>query len=130
MEIIFEFIFSIFGEILLQLLAEICVELGLHGVAETIRRKNERNAYLAFIGYGILGGVVGAISLFIFPDLLLDNRLHAVGNLIVTPIIAGLVLAYIGRVKTRRGKSTIRLDSFLFGFIFAFTMALTRYSFG
>jgi len=130
MEIFFEFVFSIFGEIVLQLLAEICVELGLNGLAETLRPKSERSALLAFIGYGILGGIVGAISLLIFPELLLENKLHAVGNIIVTPILAGLMMSLIGRAKTKRGKDIIRMDTFFFGFIFAITMALTRYAFG
>ena len=129
MEIIFEFIFSIFGEIILQIIAELLVEVGLNGLAEIVRPKYKRSAFFAIIGYGILGSIVGGLSLLVFPDLLLENKLHAVGNIIVTPILAGLMMSIVGQIKTKRGKDIIRMDSFLFGFTFAISMALTRYFF-
>lgn len=130
MEIIFELFFSIIGELLLQLLAELLIELGFHGLAETIVERKDRNPYYAFFGYCILGVIVGLISLLIFPVLLLAGNALGTINLIVTPTIAGFLMSFIGWLRRKHGQELIRLDSFMYGFAFAFCMALTRYSFG
>ena len=130
MEVILEFFFSIFGEMLLQLLAEVLLDLGMDSLAETVRSRKKRNPVYAFFGYALLGGLIGGLSLLIFPELLLDNKSHAIGNMIITPLVAGLMMMSIGLIKRRRHKIIIRLDSFLFGYIFALMMAVTRYIFG
>ncbi len=130
MELIFEFIFSIFGELLLQIIVEVLIELGFNGVASTIQNRKERSPLLAFIGYCIIGGLAGALSLWIVPHQVIESETFALLNLFITPIIAGLLMSYIGYLRKRRGKDIIRLDSFIYGFTFAFSMALVRYYFG
>lgn len=48
-------------------------------------------------------------------------------SLLITPLLAGLSMSGIGVLRERKGKTIIRLDSFSFGFIFAFGMALVRF---
>jgi membrane protease YdiL (CAAX protease family) len=55
-------------------------------------------------------------------------NLHGIG-LLISPLLAGLVMSLIGSLRRRRGMSVIRLDSFGYGFIFAFGMGLIRFLF-
>ncbi len=130
MALIVELIFTLFGELIFQIIIELLLEFGFQSLAETVSSRKERNPYLAFFGYCILGVIIGSISLLILPTLLLVGKTIAVINLIVTPIIAGIVMALMGKWRNRRGKELIRLDSFLYGFAFAFSLALTRFIFG
>ncbi|MCP3851290.1 MAG: hypothetical protein GY694_13770 [Gammaproteobacteria bacterium] len=130
MELIFEFIFSIFGELLLQIMVEVLIELGFNGVASTFQNRKNRSPLLAFIGYSILGGLAGALSLWVVPHQVIESEAFALLNLFITPIVAGLLMSYLGYLRKRKGKDVIRLDSFIYGFTFAFAMALVRYYFG
>ena len=127
MEIIFEFLFQFIFEFLLQIVFEGLVELGLHGIANVFKSEKERGPVLSFIGYLILGLIAGALSLWIFPNSFVrSSRFHGI-SLIVTPIMAGLAMSGIGILRERKGKATIRLDSFSYGAVFAFGMALVRF---
>jgi hypothetical protein len=117
--VLLEFAVEIFGELLL--------ELGLRSLGEPFVAREERNAVLAAIGYVLLGFLFGALSLLVFPESFVrSENFHGI-NLIITPVLAGLAMAGIGRLRERKGQTTIRLDSFAYGFLFAFAMALVRF---
>ena len=134
MEFIFEILFQVLLEFILQVGAEILMELGLHSISQVFHGRRTRNPIFAFIGYALLGVIVGFISLLIFPRPLIRSasfrgiNLHGIG-LLISPLLAGLVMSLIGSIRRRRGMSVIRLDSFGYGFIFAFGMALIRFLF-
>ena len=130
MEIILDFIFSAFGEILVQVIGELFCELGCQRLSDSPLSKINKKPIFSFIGYCILGLVIGSISLLILPHQFIDSKLLALINLILTPIIAGLVMSYVGHLRKSRGSKIIRLDSFVYGFTFAFNMALIRFIFG
>lgn len=54
----FEFLFEVIGEFVLQTVLEALVELGLHSLAEPFRR--QPNPWLAGLGYTIFGAAMGA----------------------------------------------------------------------
>jgi len=84
---------------------------------------------LATVGYTLLGASAGGLSLFIFPHPLVHpSRLHGI-NLLVSPIVTGLVMSLIGSILSRQGKKVVQIESFGYGFAFAFGMALIRYFF-
>jgi hypothetical protein len=134
MEILFEILFQIFFEFILEIVAEVLMELGLHSIGQVFHGRRTRNPVFAFIGYALLGVIVGALSLLIFPRPLMRSasfrgiNLHGIG-LLISPVLAGLVMSAIGSLRRKRGMSVIRLDSFGYGFIFAFGMALIRFLF-
>ena len=103
--------------------------MGLQSLGETLKRREDRNPVLAGIGYSLLGLIMGGVSLLIFPESFVrSERFHGI-NLLITPVLAGLVMGTIGQLRKRQGKTIIRLDSFVYGFIFAFMMALVRFLF-
>ena len=132
MEIFAELLVAILGgllEALLQFVFSLLVDLGFHSLKETTVSREERNPILAGIGYALLGTILGGVSLLIFPEALArSERFHGIG-LLISPVLAGLAMAGFGWLLERSGKRRLRLDSFVYGFIFAMPMALVRFYF-
>lgn len=124
MELLFELLF----EVMLQLVLEVAASLGLHSVHDPARRRP--NPWLAAIGYSIVGGMCGAISLVIFPNLFVTSGTGQILNLMFTPVLAGLLMGAIGIWRLRRGDDLVRIDKFAYGYLFALNVALVRFYFG
>lgn len=132
MDFLFELIFQVFLEFILQIVIEILVDLGLHSLAQAFHGRRDRNPIFALIGYAVSGVIAGFISLFVFPHQLIRSasfrgiNLHGIG-LLISPLLAGLVMSAIGSIRRKREMNVIRLDSFIYGFIFAFGISLIRF---
>ncbi len=128
MEFIFELLFQIFGELILQFIFEALAEAGL----QAFRRASDRpppNPWLAVAGYVLLGALCGAISLWLFPTFFIKSHVGRVVSLLVTPVLAGAGMALIGAWRRKRGEELLRLDRFAYGYAFALSMAAVRFSF-
>ncbi len=137
MEIIVEIIIQIvwwivqfIGELLLQAFGELIAELIGRSVKEPFRRPQPIHPWLAAIGYCIFGAIAGAISLWLLPTLFISPQWLRIVNLIATPIVAGLMMERLGTWREKKDQETIRLDTFGYGFIFALSMALVRFTWG
>ena len=87
----------------------------------------EINPVLAALGYVMLGMARGGVSVFLFPHPLIHpSRIHGI-SLLVSPVLTGLVMSRIGAALRRYGKHPTQIESFEYGFAFAFGMALVRY---
>lgn len=133
MEIIFEFLFVIFGfllqailEILGQAIFEVGAEIGLRSLAEPFRRSRPINPILAGIGYLLYGAMAGGLSL-LWPRMLVVSWWLRILNLVITPVACGFIMDKVGQVRERRGDKTIRFDTFLYGYLFALAMAVVRF---
>ena len=127
-EILLQLLFLLF-EVLLEFAVTLLVDLGLHSLKQTTAKREDRNPIFAGIGYALLGLIFGGVSLLIFPDAFARSESFHGINLVISPVLAGLGMAGIGWLLERSGKRRLRLDSFLYGFIFAFPMALVRFFF-
>ncbi len=125
MEFVFEILFQFVGEILLQVSFEFLAELGLHSLGDTF--KKPRNPALSTIGFILWGALAGGISLLVFPTSLVSNIAYRKANLVVTPLIAGVAMMLVGRLRDRKGGGLVKLDRFGYAFIFALSMAVIRY---
>lgn len=125
MAFIFELLFQFLGEILLQLVFECLAELGLRGLGQTLRRPTSPT--LATVGFVLWGAIAGGISLLVFPHSPISNPDYRMVNLIVTPLVAGLVMTLIGRKRSKAGMTIVALDRFAYAFTFAFFMAVIRF---
>ncbi len=131
--IAFEFLFQILLallEFLLQVVVEVLFHLGWSSIAEALEYKPTKNPSLAFTGYALLGLASGGLSLLVFPELFVHNAALRVANLLLTPVLAGLAMSAFGAWQESKSLTAIKLDSFTYGFIFAFGVALIRYLFG
>jgi hypothetical protein len=127
-EIVFQLLFLLF-EVLLEFAGSLLVDLGLHSLKETTAKREDRNPIFAGIGYALLGLVFGGVSLLIFPTAFARSESFHGISLFISPILAGLGMAGVGWLLERSGKRRVRLDSFIYGFIFAMPMALVRFFF-
>ena len=118
-----EFIAEIFIEVFLQFLFEVLAECGLHA----FKRKPLKNPALAASGYLIFGGILGGLSLLVLPSSFIAFPLGRIANLIISPLLVGLAMAWIGRWRSKRGNESIRLERFWYGALFALGLALVRF---
>lgn len=129
MEILFEALFQLVGEILVTFLEHIWRKL-----KRTSRRsKSETNKLAAkaviFLFHLIFGGFIGFISVKIITGHYIQNGIAQVAYLIIFPFIAGALMHLIGKKRKHYGKQTVSLENFYTGFAFAFGFALVRFLF-
>ncbi|QYF40799.1 hypothetical protein HZS92_02903 [Xanthomonas citri pv. citri] len=75
------------AEVLLQALAELLIELGLHSVAESFERRPSPG--LAAVGYAIVGALLGGVSLWLLPQHLTATFGARLAALMIAPLVAG-----------------------------------------
>lgn len=124
----FAFLFELLAEFVLQLVGEVLAEVGLRSLAEPFRR--EVDPWLAALGYALFGAAAGGVSLWLFSDHFIPPGPMRLANLILTPIAVGLCMAALGAWRARRGQPRLRIDRFLYGYVFALALALVRHHLG
>jgi hypothetical protein len=122
-----EFLLQVLGEFLLQAIGEALLEVGLHCLAEPL--KKPPNSWLASLGYAIFGAIFGGLSLLVLPHHLTPAGALRITNLVLTPIAVGGLMSAMGAWRARRGETTFRIDRFSYGFLFALVFALVRFEF-
>jgi len=122
-------VLQFFGELLLQLVCEAVAELCGHAVKEPFRRPSPVRPWLAAIGYLIFGAAAGGLTLWLVPELFIKAEWLRVANLLLTPLAAGLIMEAVGSWRESRDKEVLRLETFAYGFCFAFALAVVRYAF-
>lgn len=125
MAYVFEIIFQLLGELLLQVTFEAMVELGLHSLSGTLRKP--KGPVSSTIGFALWGAIAGGISLLILPASPIAQSWLRKINLVATPVVVASFMSMTGRFRSRRKQTLVRLDRFGYAFVFAFTMALIRY---
>jgi hypothetical protein len=122
MELVLELFLELFGEAIVQIL----MEAGLATAQEAAGREN-RNPALATIGYLMLGGVLGALSLWLLPARLFGVSPATGISLIVSPLVMGIVMRLWGGLRRAQGHRTTNLATFHGGAAFALGVALVRF---
>ena len=124
------FVFDVFFEglleVFLQIIVELLAETGLRSLSEPFKRPKPLNPILAGIGYAVYGAAAGALSLLLPRMFGMDLWLRIL-NLIITPVVCGLLMSRLGQEKEKSGKKTIRMDSFFYGYLFALSLAVVRF---
>ena len=139
MEVIFEVILELFGEVLLQVLFEALASVGIHwfkGTKAKAKVKNGTKAepaatspWLAAIGYAIFGAIAGGISLWIIPVSFIHTKMLRIAYLALAPLLVGALFAAIGRWRNQRGHHLLLIDRFACGWLFALSFAAVRFVF-
>jgi len=131
-EVLFELLLAfaeLFLEVLLEVAGEALLDLAQRALTEVFRPIHLASPVLATVGYALLGALAGGWSLFLFPHPLVHpSRLHGI-SLLVSPLITGVIMALFGSMLSRHDRKVVRIESFHYGFAFAFGMALIRYFF-
>jgi hypothetical protein len=120
---------------LLELLAEFLLEVALGALAGLLSRLARRfrvtvrrsDPVVATVVFTLVGAGFGFLSAVIFPfPLVHPSRFHGI-SLLISPVLTGFVMAWIGRAWKRRGRASVRIESFGYGFTFALAVALVRF---
>ena len=128
MAFILELIFELFGELILQLAFEALSQAGIH-LFSRLSHREPVTPWLAVIGYVLLGFISAALSLWWFPGFFIPSRAGRVVSLVVIPVLVAAAITLLGAWRQRRGEGAVRLDKFTYAYVFAFTMAATRFFF-
>lgn len=116
-------LFELLGEIIVQLIVELLAFLLPELVLSW--RKQTAPAWLKALSYACWGLVFGAVSLYFLPRLLIYPA-YALANLILTPILMGVVFVVLSKAK-HDDQDWLQKSRFLQGYLFAFGFALVRY---
>ena len=127
MEIIAEAILGFILESLIPAIIEISFDFLWRCLGHTFISRESRNGFMAGIGYFLFGLILGGLSLLVFPQSFVRSETFHGISLLITPVVSGLVMAAIGRWRARQGDPLLRIDSFVYGFVFALAMALVRF---
>ena len=126
MDAIIEMILTFLWEIFANLLVQFLLELGLRSLVEPFRKSEARHPVVAFIGCILLGTAAGYLSLFVLPYQLFHTK-HLKGySLFFVPISCGVTMAGLRRLRERQDKPLVFIDSFTYGYTFAFFMTFVR----
>ena len=113
-------------EVLIEFAGEVVLDLVTRALSAVLTTALEMNPLLTALGYAVLGVLTGVGSLFLFPHPLVHpSRFHGI-SLLISPILTGLAMSMIGSFLESRGKRVAQIESFGYGFAFAFGMALIR----
>jgi hypothetical protein len=124
-----------FLEPLFELLAEFLLELAFGLVLSFFWRKvraarwktRRISLWLILPFLGAVGAAIGWISILVIPSPIFHpGRFHGL-SMILSPLLTGLVLAFVGSDLRRRKEMPATLESFWGGFAFALGMALVRF---
>ena len=127
MDIIAEAILGFILEFLIPVIGEFAFDFLLRSLGEPFMSRERRNPVVAGLGYLLIGLILGGVSLLIFPrSFVRSETFHGI-SLLITPVVSGLAMGALGRWREGRGETLLRLDSFVYGFVFAFAMALVRF---
>ena len=123
-------LFELFAEVILQILFEVVFSLLARIVRSVFDGVDSENPILAAVGYLIFGLVRGRCGVFfLFPHHLVHpSRFHGI-SLLISPLVTGIIMSQIGALLRRKDKTTVRIESFLYGFTFALGIAIIRLAF-
>ena len=132
MEVIFEIIFYVIGELLLTVMGETLFELGFHSLAEAPSNRLSRRVIVGLL-YAVAGIVLGALSLKVIPLLMSGNPAMSIAYFIVAPVLAGLALCAVNWIMNRgidERAGFFQVKKFVYGVLFTLMFSLTRATFG
>ena len=124
-----ELFLEFFFEAAFEFAAEFLTFLIWRGVAAVFDATEFKNPALACIGYVFLGGIVGGLSLLLFPHPLVHPSRVPGLSVVISPVLAGLGMSLVGSTLRKRNKKVMQIESFGYGFAFAFGMAVVRFFF-
>lgn len=129
MESLFEALFEIFGELILQVLFEALAAVGVHITRKDASEQAPRSPTLLVVGYAVLGIIAGALSLLVFSQSLAHTHNGRLATLLLVPLAAALTTVMLGRWRVRKGQTPADIDRFMYAYLFALGMACVRYVF-
>jgi hypothetical protein len=112
-EVLFELLFEVFGEALLQVAFEALAEVGIHVTRGKVAHAESRSAWRLVLGYPMVGAIAGGPSLVVMSHSFAHTHAARVATLVLAPLAAASATTAIGVVRARRGQQLVSLDRFV-----------------
>jgi hypothetical protein len=119
-----EFLVGLVLEMILQVFAEVVFAIGVHALARPLGELPMPS--LVGVGYAIAGVALGGLSAFVLPNYFINLPALRLVNLALTPVLVGLLMGVIGRLRAQRGKQVFRIEHFSYGYVFALAFGAAR----
>ena len=129
LEIIIEIFLGFLIEFLYNIFVEVLLEFGFESFRHSFKRRKEANKTLSLIGYFLLGGLLGLISIWILPKRIIQIQILPGLSLLIVPFLVGFVMAKLGKYRIKKGATITNLATYWGGVSFAFGMSLIRFLF-
>jgi len=124
--VILEFIF----EFLLEFALEFMVDFGLRApFADRAPLPAPWGTIVAVTAYSTLSYFLALGSVAVFPHHFIRNPEYRLWNVLLTPILMGVLMGQWGGYLRERGKRVLQIDTYVLGFFFALIFALVRYKY-
>lgn len=78
-------------------------------------------------GYLVLGALVGAVTLAVYPHRFFHLSPVPGLSLVASPVITGLLMSWTGLMRRRQERERAEIERFSYGFFFAFGVVLIRF---
>jgi hypothetical protein len=132
LEFLFELAFEFFGELILQLGFEWLSAGTRAGWSKVTGKGTPRMGDSTFLREAswsvVTGAIAAAITLALFPHLLIRSHTLQMLNVLLAPIAAGLLVERVRAVREGRGMAgEFRLPVFGYAALFGLTFAITRW---
>jgi hypothetical protein len=114
----------IFLEFIISFAGEWLVDVALLGSGSS---DGSQRIALRILVFAVLGAIVGAITLWLFPEHFIRNQQLRVASLVLSPVVAGAVFTAVGRRRNRKGKRVSALETFWPAYTFALALAVARH---
>ena len=122
-------ILELFGDVILELLIEAICSLLVRIIRNAFEGVASESPIIAAVGYLAFGLGAGVASVFFLPHhLVRPSKFHGI-SLLISPLVTGLIMSQVGAFLRRKDKTTVRIESFLYGFTFALGIAIIRLAF-
>lgn len=130
LEFLFELVFEFVGELVLQLGAE-WIGAGVRAGWRKLTGRGRDTTAAQEVAWSLLTGVIaGAITLALFPHLMIPQRWLQGLNLLLAPLAAGFLVERARAWREGRGLgSAVRWPVFGYAALFGLAFAVTRWLF-
>jgi hypothetical protein len=122
-----EILLEILVEVVLPLLGKLLLEGIFHFTGRVPWLRRSLNAMVTALLFLVFGLLFGLLSIAFFPHAFVRSSTLPGISLLITPTLAGLVMVFVGWSRLLRGNFVAHLESFVYGFVCAFGMALIRF---
>jgi hypothetical protein len=145
LELIFEIIFELFGELLIQIGGEAIADLfafkAAQHRADRLNRCGTRpvtqapepsifwQVFAKCMAYTVAGAAIGWLSTLLFPHLLIRNDVLQIVYIAVAPVLAALTMVWLGAWRRKRDQPAVGFDHFMYAYCFALSMAVIRHAY-
>jgi hypothetical protein len=73
---------------------------------------SKTNPPITILKFTLLGLALSFVSILVLPQpLVRPSKFHGI-SLLISPVVTGLFMGFIGRTVRRRGRNTVQIESF------------------